>query len=87
MTTINAGGGDYQGLPTKPVKHRNAPRPGGLDWAALDANYVANGGILDPDVWPKTAGKVVLRGTKSRNRDVLHTVEEVTDADYTEARS
>lgn len=66
-------GGDYQGLPTTPVRYRGKPRPNGIDWAAVDANYIANGGVIDPTIWPKTAGPVVTTDNNPRSRDAAHT--------------
>lgn len=76
-------GGDYQGLPTKPVQYRQPNRPTGLDWDAINANYAANGGQLDPSVWPKVKGEVVVMGIRAtRSHRVIHTIEEHSGADY-----
>jgi len=80
-------GGDYQGLPTSPVRYRGREHQSTIDWDQIDANYVANGGVVDPTIWPKAAGAVTQLGTKSRNHRILHTVEEAVGDSYTEAAS
>ena len=44
MTTVyehktELAGDDYQGLPTTPVRYRGAPKPIGIDWAKVTADY------------------------------------------------
>jgi hypothetical protein len=83
MTAIvNAAGGDYQGLPTGPVLHRGGRKAEGLPWDQINADYVARGGQVDADVWPKV-GKVRLIGNRGGSRKDLHTWEEADqDIDY-----
>lgn len=79
----HVGGGDYQGLPTTPVKYRNRPSRTGIDWDQVQENYLANGGVLDDSVWPNQ-GKVVVLGSNSArsSRANIHTFEEASE--YTE---
>lgn len=84
MTTIqNAGGGDYTGLPTKPIKHRGRTIPQGLPWAELTANHVAAGGQVDAKVWHKGNVKVIEAGRRGSER--IHTF--VEDEHYQESAS
>lgn len=78
----HVGGGDYQGLPTTPVKYRDKPSRTGIDWDQVRDNYLANGGQLDDSVWHQ--GKVVVIGSNSArsSRANIHSFEEVSD--YTE---
>jgi hypothetical protein len=77
MTAIvNAGGGDYQGLPTSPVRHRGGRKAEGLPWDQINADYLARGGQVDAEVWPKTSGKVNVIGKQGNSRHRLHTWEE-----------
>lgn len=72
MTTIqNAGGGDYTGLPTKPIKHRGRAIPQGLPWGELTDQYVAAGGAVDGTVWPKGRSQIVQAGRRGSDR--VHT--------------
>lgn len=78
----NAGGGDYTGLPTKPIQHRTRTVPEGLPWDQLTDQYVAAGGQVDAGVWPKHNGKVTILGTQAKSHKLLHTVIEAEGDDY-----
>ena len=41
-------------------------RPTGLDWDAINANYVANGGVLQPEVWGAPRRNAARRAPGSR---------------------
>jgi hypothetical protein len=85
-TTINAAGGDYQGLPTTPVRHRGRKQHTGLDWDALTDNYTARGGQVDASVWPKANGKVVIvGGTANSSKANIHTFTETDEYDEPQA--
>lgn len=75
-------GGDYQGLPTEPVRYRGREHQSTINWVAIDAEYIANGGAVDPTVWPEASGKVFMVGTKSRNHRILSTREEANGDGY-----
>lgn len=71
----NAGGGDYQGLPTAPIKHRGRTLPEGLPWAEINEQYVASGGQVDAGVWGRTE-KVRVIESGRRGSDRVHTFAE-----------
>lgn len=84
MTTIqNAGGGDYTGLPTKPIKHRGRNLPEGLPWGQITDDYVAAGGQVDAGVWHTGPIRVVAAGRRGSDR--IHTF--VEDERYAESAS
>lgn len=84
MTTIqNAGGGDYTGLPTKPIKHRGRNLPEGLPWGQITDDYVAAGGQVDAGVWHAGPVRVVAAGRRGSDR--IHTF--VEDERYAETAS
>lgn len=78
MTTINAGGGDYQGLPTTPIQHRGRQLPEGLPWQQITDEYVAAGGQVDAGVWHKGRVQIVQAGNRGSER--IHTF--AIDDDY-----
>jgi hypothetical protein len=83
--TINAAGGDYQGLPTTPIKHRGAKKHTGLNWDQVTANYMARGGQVDASVWPKHGKVVVVGGSANSSRANIHTF--IENAEYDETAS
>lgn len=78
----HVGGGDYQGLPTTPVKYRDKPSRTGIDWDQVRDNYLANGGQIDDTVWPKIKGEVVVMGARGRTHRSYHTIEEADGTDF-----
>jgi hypothetical protein len=62
MTAMqHVGGGPGLDLPTTPVRYRAARRPAGLDWDGIRAQYVANGGIAQPELSAQAETKVHYR--------------------------
>lgn len=75
----HVGGGDYQGLPTTPVKYRDKPSRTGIDWDQVRETYLSNGGQVDDSVWHQ--GKVVVIGSNSArsSRANIHSFEEASE--------
>lgn len=81
-TTINAGGGDYQGLPTSAVKYRRTRKGSSIDWDRITADYIAAGGQVDASVWPNNGKVVVTGGSNARSSRVnVHTFTEASEYD------
>lgn len=82
----HVGGGDYQGLPTKPVRYSGKSRRNGIDWDAISASYAAHGGESDPSVWPGYSGPVVIvGGSANSSRANIHTFVESDEYDEPKA--
>jgi hypothetical protein len=72
-------GDDYQGLPTTPVRYRGAPKPIGIDWEQVTADYIAAGGQVDASVWPRHGKVVVIGGSANSSKANIHTFTEATE--------
>ncbi|HEY2086283.1 MAG TPA: hypothetical protein VGH54_09690 [Mycobacterium sp.] len=75
----HVGGGDYQGLPTAPVRYRGHKQQIGIDWGKIRENYIANDGIVDDSVWTDSSRVEMIRGTAATSRRAVHTFELATD--------
>lgn len=71
----HVGGGDYQGLPTKPVQYQGKPRGSSIDWDQIREGYIANGGHVDDTVWTNPAKVEVIEGGATSSRAAVHTFE------------
>jgi hypothetical protein len=80
-TPINAGGGDYQGLPTTPVRYRSRSKASSIDWDQITEQYVAAGGQVDASVWPNHGKVVVIGGTANSSKANIHTFTEAGEYD------
>ena len=78
----HVGGGDYQGLPTTPVRYSGRPKTSTIDWDQITENYVARGGQVDASVWPNHGKVVVIGGTANSSRANIHTFTEAEGDDY-----
>lgn len=84
MTTVyehktELAGDDYQGLPTTPVRYRGAPKPVGIDWDKVTADYLAAGGQVDASVWPKHGKVTIIGGSANSSKANIHTFTEATE--------
>jgi uncharacterized protein (DUF433 family) len=80
----HVGGGDYQGLPTTPVRHRGRRQGSSIDWDQITENYIARGGQVDASVWPKHGKVVVIEGGARSSSASMHSFVEADDSEYTE---
>jgi hypothetical protein len=78
-------GDDYTGLPTRPLRYRGAPKPVGIDWDKVTADYIAAGGQVDASVWPRHGKVVVIGGSANSSKANIHTFTEATE--YGEAQA
>lgn len=81
----HVGGGDYQGLPTTPVRYSGRPKTSTIDWDQITENYVARGGQVDASVWPNHGKVVVIGGTANSSRANIHTFTEAEEYDEPQA--
>lgn len=75
-------GDDYEGLPTRPLKYRGTRKGSSIDWAKIDADYVARGGQVDASVWPNNGKVVIIGGSANSSKANIHTFTEATSDDF-----
>jgi hypothetical protein len=62
MTAMqHVGGGTGLDLPTTPIVYRGDRKPAGLDWGQIRDQYVANGGVAQPELSAQAETKIHYR--------------------------